>query len=74
MIDEAIVAKQRENYPLDICVVAKGKLGSMGEPVEIVAGNRLVRFCCAGCKPAFEKEPARYLAMIDEAWKKKRGE
>lgn len=72
-IDEAIIAKQRKDYPLDTCVVRKGKLGSMGEPVEIIAGNRLVRLCCAGCKPAFEKEPAKYLALIDEAWKKKRG-
>ena len=70
-IDNAIVKKQRKNYPLNTCVVAGGKLGSMGEPVEVIAGNRLVRFCCKGCVPKFNKEPAKYIAMIDTAWKAK---
>ena len=73
-IDAAIVAKQRDRYPLETCVVAEGPLGSMGEPVEIIVGNRLVRFCCAGCKPKFEKNPAQYLAVIDAAWKAKHTE
>lgn len=73
-IDAAIVAKQRERYPLETCVVAEGPLGSMGEPFEIIVGNRLVRFCCAGCKPRFEKNPAQYLAVIDAAWKAKHTE
>ena len=73
-IDAAIVMKQREHYPLETCVVAKGPLGSMGEPVEIIAGNRLVRFCCAGCKPDFKKNPAQYLAVLDAAWKAKHTE
>jgi len=70
-IDNAIVKKQREHYPLDTCVVLGGKLGAMGDPVEIIAGNRLVRFCCKGCVPKFNKEPAKYVAMIDAAWKAK---
>jgi YHS domain-containing protein len=73
-IDAAIVTKQREHYPLETCVVAKGPLGSMDEPVEMIAGNRLVRFCCAGCKPKFKKNPAQYLAVIDAAWKAKHAE
>ena len=73
-IDAAIVKKQREHYPLENCVVGGGSLGSMGEPVEVIAGNRLVRFCCAGCKPKFEKNPAKYLAMVDAAWKEKHTE
>lgn len=70
-IDNAIVKKQRKNYPLNTCVVAGGKLGEMGEPVEIIAGNRLVRFCCNGCVAKFNKEPAKYIAMVDAAWKEK---
>ena len=70
-IDNAIVKKQRKNYPLNTCVVAGGELGSMGEPVEVIAGNRLVRFCCKGCVSKFNKEPAKYIAMIDTAWKAK---
>ena len=70
-IDKAIVMKQRKNYPISTCVVAGGELGSMGGPVEIIAGTRLVRFCCKGCVPKFNKEPAKYVAMIDAAWKEK---
>jgi len=65
-LDEEFARQQREDYPLDTCVVGGGKLGSMGEPVEIVVANRLVRFCCAGCKPSFMKDPLKYFAMIDK--------
>ncbi len=64
MIDKAYADSQRAAYPVDTCVVAGGKLGAMGEPVEIVAGNTLVRFCCKGCLPAFQKEPGKYLAKV----------
>jgi hypothetical protein len=70
-LDEAVIKAQRDRYPLDTCVVSGQKLGSMGEPVEIVAGNRLVRFCCAGCVKGFRAEPARHLATLDKAWKAK---
>jgi YHS domain-containing protein len=72
-IDEALIKQQRAAYPTDTCVVGGGKLGSMGEPVEVIAGNRLVRFCCAGCIPQFKKDPAKYLTMVDNAWKTKGG-
>jgi YHS domain-containing protein len=58
-------------YPLDVCVVSGQKLGSMGDPVVIKHEGRTVKFCCAGCKAAFEKEPAKYLAKLDEAIKEK---
>ena len=29
--------------------------------------NRLVRFCCTNCPSAFEANPAKYLAKLDEA-------
>lgn len=67
-LDAAVIEAQRENYPMDTCVVAGGELGSMGEPAEIVVGNRLVRFCCGGCTGSFKKDPAKYLATIDAAW------
>jgi len=71
-LDNAVINKQKENYPLGSCPVAGAKLGSMGDPVDIVVANRLVRFCCASCKPTFMKEPARHLAKIDKAWKQQR--
>jgi len=68
-LDAAVVKVQRENYPLTNCVVReKSELGSMGDPIEIVVGNRLVRFCCKGCLPKFDAEPAKFLATIDAAW------
>lgn len=65
-LDAAYADAQRDSYPLDTCVVAGMELGAMGEPAEIVAGTTLVRFCCAGCLPAFQADPAGYLAKLDD--------
>lgn len=65
-IDEAIIAQQKKDYPLDTCVVMGGRLEE-GKIVEHVYKNRLVRFCCPGCVTEFEKDPAKYLAKVDEA-------
>ncbi|MBX3323882.1 MAG: hypothetical protein KF757_12930 [Phycisphaeraceae bacterium] len=67
-LDSATADAQRKDYPFDTCVVAGGELGSMGEPAEIVVAGRLMRFCCAGCKPKVEADPAKYTKLIDEAW------
>ncbi len=68
-LDAAVIKAQRDDYPLQDCAVIKGsKLGSMGDPVEIVVANRLVKFCCAGCRPKFDKDPAAYLVRLDKAW------
>ncbi len=73
-LDEAIVAQQKPNYPLATCMISDMKLGSMGEPVEYIAANRLVRFCCDGCPRGFWKDPATYLAKLDEAWQQQLGD
>lgn len=70
-LDEAAAEAQRDEYPLDTCVVAGGKLGSMGDPVEMVIAGRLLRFCCAGCNPKAEADPMKYIEMIDLAWQAK---
>ncbi|MEQ9616548.1 MAG: hypothetical protein RLN60_00770 [Phycisphaerales bacterium] len=67
-LDKKIVAQQVDTYPLDTCVVSGGKLGSMGDPIEHIHQNRLVRFCCASCVPTFEKNPEKYTAMLDKAY------
>ena len=69
-MDEMIVAKQKESYPLDTCVVTGDKLGGdMGAPINFVyrPTNQLVRFCCDGCVDTFKKTPEKYLAKIDKA-------
>ncbi len=68
-LDAAVIKAQSADYPLKDCVVLEGnKLGSMGDPVEIVVANRLVKFCRAGCRPKFEKDPAVFLVRLDKAW------
>lgn len=51
-------------YPLDVCIVSGEKLGSMGDPIVIVHEGQEVKFCCKGCKPDFEKEPAKFLSKL----------
>ena len=66
-LDDAIIAKEKPDYPLDKCVVSGEKLGAMGDPVDVVVKNHLVRLCCAGCKKSLAKDPDKYLGMVKEA-------
>lgn len=70
-LDKLVADAQRQDYPLDTCVVAGSKLGSMGEPTEIVVAGRLMRFCCANCEPKVRTDPAKFLGAIDKAWQAK---
>lgn len=71
--DAAWLAQAKAVYPLKTCVVSDEEFGgSMGEPIDYVyqqAGkpDRLVRFCCKSCLKDFNKVPAKYLKVIDEA-------
>lgn len=56
--DAAAVAFQR------ICPVMNKSLNSMGGPWKINLRGREVFVCCPGCTKAFEREPAKYLAML----------
>jgi YHS domain-containing protein len=55
------------DYPLDTCVVADKKLGSMGEPYLHMHEGQKVYFCCEGCKETFAEDPQKYLAKIEAA-------
>lgn len=70
----AASAEAKAAYPLKTCVVSDEKLddNSMGGPVDYFykekgKPDRLVILCCKHCVEDFEKEPAKYLAKIDEA-------
>ncbi|KAA0216091.1 MAG: YHS domain-containing protein [Leptolyngbya sp. PLA3] len=67
-LDKAMIEAQRASYPLQTCVVSGEELGGMGEPVEMLYMNRLVRFCCEMCIGKFEKDPAAFMAKIDAAY------
>lgn len=69
ILDEKIVAAKKDSYPLATCVVSGEKLGGMGEPYVHMYKNQLVMFCCGNCVGTFEKDPAKFLAMIDAAAK-----
>jgi hypothetical protein len=66
-IDAAIADAQRDDYPLDTCVISGEPLGSMGDPVEIVIGTTLVRLCCKGCLPKVAKAPWKAVQQVQAA-------
>jgi len=67
-IDAGVIAAQKASYPLTTCPVSGEQLGSMGDPVEVVHGTKLVRLCCSSCKKGLEKDPSAALAKVDKAW------
>ncbi|HIA47762.1 MAG TPA: hypothetical protein EYN96_07290 [Candidatus Hydrogenedentes bacterium] len=66
-IDKLVIAQQKDFYPVQTCVVGGGKLGSMGDPIEMVVNNRHVRLCCAGCKDKLTADPVAFIAKLDKA-------
>jgi YHS domain-containing protein len=67
-VDAKLIEQQKPFYALTTCPVSGDKLGGdMGAPVDFVYRNRLVRFCCPDCKASFLKDPAKFVAKIDEA-------
>lgn len=63
--------KKAKPYPLDTCIVADEKLGSMGDPYVFTHEGREVKLCCKGCLKDFKKESAKYVKKMEEAEKKK---
>lgn len=64
----AVIADQKDRYPLKTCAVSGEALGSMGDPIDHVVGTKLVRLCCKGCVKGVERNPAKALAAVDEGW------
>jgi YHS domain-containing protein len=65
-MDGAIIEAQKDSYPLTTCPVTGKELGAMGEPVDYVYNNQLVRFCCNGCVSKFEENPEKYLQKLTD--------
>lgn len=73
-VDQQMIRQQMPTYPLTTCMISGDKLGGdMGKPVDLIYKNRLVRFCCPDCVKDFQKDPAKYLKILDDAAKKKDG-
>ncbi|EMI18700.1 putative secreted protein [Rhodopirellula maiorica SM1] len=56
--DAALVAKQAK------CPVMDEPLGSMGQPVKVMVGDKPIFLCCKGCVKKIKAEPAKYLAAV----------
>jgi hypothetical protein len=70
VLDAAVVTAQGKDYVLKQCPVSDEKYGGdMGDPIDVVVGGRLVRVCCKDCTDEVEKEPAKFVEMIDAARK-----
>ena len=76
--DKAWLSDARAKYPIDTCVVSGERLEDHAESKrqdmvyrEPGKPDRLVRFCCKSCIKDFEKDPARFLKLLDEAAAKK---
>ncbi len=61
--DGAAAAKP---YPLTTCIVSGEALGSMGKAVSMVHDGQEVKLCCKGCTKKFNKDPAGYVAKMNE--------
>jgi len=57
------------SYPIKTCLVSGDELGGMGETVDALYGDRLVRFCCKGCVKSFNKNPGKYLPKLETSAK-----
>jgi len=59
-------------YPpnLKTCVVSGDTLGEMGKPVVLVKDGQEVKLCCKDCIKDFNKDPQKYLKIIQEKSKK----
>jgi len=63
-IDVALIAAQSADYPLATCPVSGEKLE---DPVDVLYGVQLVKFCCKQCAGEFRANPDKYLAMVAAA-------
>lgn len=54
------------SYPLKKCIVTGDAFGGdLGPPIDVTYQGRLVRLCCKSCVKKFNKDPKKYLAILD---------
>lgn len=46
------------------CPVMDEPLGSMGQPVKVMVGDKPIYLCCKGCVKKVQAQPAKYLALV----------
>ncbi len=60
-VDAARIAQQAT------CPVMDEPLGSMGQPVKVLVGDKPIYLCCKGCVKKVQAQPAKYLAVVSGA-------
>lgn len=63
-LDAKLMPELAKTYPTKMCIVSDEALGSMGEPIDVMYGHRLLRFCCKGCLRAYKKDPAGLVRKV----------
>lgn len=53
-------------YPLKTCIVTDEAFDH-GKPYTFVHNGQEIKMCCDGCRPDFDKDPAKYLKKLDSA-------
>jgi len=67
-VDREMIADQLPLYPLMTCPISGEKLGGeMGEPIDVLYTNRLVRLCCKMCIKKFEASPDKVIERLNAA-------
>ena len=58
-------------YPLKTCVVSGEEIDEKGamKPYSFVYQGQEIKLCCESCKKDFDKNPKKYLGMIEKAAK-----
>jgi hypothetical protein len=67
-LDFIIADAERDDYPLNTCVVAGTTFVEEKKPTEVIVGNRLVKVCCGGCTSKIRQEPYVIVKKINDAW------
>ena len=63
------VVEPSATYPLATCVVSGEPLRAIPDRVALLYEGTEVQFCCEHCIADFEKEPAKYMALLRAARK-----
>ena len=56
--DAALIAQQKN------CPVMDEPLGSMGDPIKVLVGDKAIYICCPGCAKKIAAEPQKWLAVL----------
>jgi len=58
---------EKTTYPLTTCIVSGEGLDEMGKPYVFTYEGQEIQLCCKGCKKKFDKDPAKYMKILDAA-------